>query len=75
MQIVDADPPPPAGPRIIPALVGEPLDVVRHVAGQVDDRRAQAGFGLDSGFRKSRFDEAGKEIGGIFSSRITGPAL
>jgi len=42
--------------------VRETLDVVRHVAGQLHDRRAQTGLGPETGAAKAAFDELGKPI-------------
>ena len=75
MQVIHADTALAVGACVIPALVREPLHVVGHVSRKIDDRHAEAWFRLDAGLRKTRFDEAEKISGGIFSRRITGPAL
>ena len=43
VQILEADRPPSVRPRIVPELVREPLHVVGQVAGELDDRLAEAG--------------------------------
>ena len=52
--------PRPPGPGIVPRLVRESLHIVRQVAGELDNRGAQAGFGLDAGAAEARIDEGGE---------------
>ena len=64
------------GAHVVPGFVRQALDVVGQVAGQIDDRGAEAGLRLDAALGEARLDERRRRRRpGIFSSRITGPAL
>ena len=59
-----SDPPSAVRPHIVPGLVREPLDVVRQVAGELDDRlRRGPARGLDAARLEPRVDERGEPIG------------
>ena len=55
----------PLRPRlhVVPDLVREALHVVGQVAGEIDDRRAEPGRGLEAGGLEARFDESREAIG------------
>ena len=61
--------------QLVPGFVREALDVVRQVAGELDDRRAQPGSGaMPERLNRASMDAANSSAG-ILSSRMTGPAL
>ena len=48
VQVVDCGAAAAGGSPVVPGLVRQALDVVGQVAGQIDDRLAQAGFGAET---------------------------
>src|ERR1700680_2399882 len=62
MQIVERRAASAGGAELIPGFVRETLDVVRQVAGELDDRRPKAGLGRDAGALEPRVDERGKLV-------------
>ena len=59
----------------IPGFVREPLDVVRQVAGQIDDGGAEAFFGSEAGSAEPFVDPAGEGLGGNPAEPHDGPGL
>ncbi len=50
--------------HVVPGLVREPLHVVGKVAGEIDDRCAEARLRADAALREPRLDELGEHVGG-----------
>ena len=57
VQVVEGRPSSTGGADVVPRLVREPLHVVGQVAGEIDDRRAEAGLGANPALREARLDE------------------
>ena len=57
MQIIQRHPPAGGGSNFVPRLVREPLDIVRQVAGELDDGGAETRLGLEPRSREAGVDE------------------
>ena len=63
MQVVERRATSAARAHFVPRLVREALDVVRQVAGEIDDRGAEPRLGLEPGSREACVDEVGELAG------------
>ena len=64
MEIVERGAALAGGAQLVPGFVGKALDIVRQVAGELDDCGTQPGLGRDARALEFRVDGRGKFVGG-----------
>src|SRR5438067_1142356 len=66
VQVFEGGAPAAAAAHLVPGLMGEALDIVRQIPGELHDRGAEAGLGLEPGARETRVDERRELVGRNF---------